>query len=160
MKGFIGEMLTFVIIIISIMILVFFFTNERVTKGGEVEKSIMVKEIKNTCISTLNTIANTKVERIGKTYLEVALDSCYNPQNTTYVYYGDGLGTVMVNEILSKFIDNLIGKGHWKLIINNGVDICTYGDLEINKTLVKCYLDIPLSEIESNPIGKVILYVG
>lgn len=159
-KGFAEEILGFMIIIFSIIILAIFFTSESVLKGGEVSKSVRGRNWDESANLALQTLYDNKLEKFNKTYVELMLDAQLQGRNETHVYYGRGLGTIYVEEVVNPLFNRYFGKGRWKLVLKTKKGSVSYGNLNKEESNYRYISNIPKPyAVSPNNIGEVSLYV-
>ncbi|MFB6076393.1 MAG: hypothetical protein ABEK17_04580 [Candidatus Aenigmatarchaeota archaeon] len=158
-KGFAEEILSFSLIIFSVIILTIFFASESVLKGGEVTRSVRGRMLDESANLALQTIYDHRLERFEKTYMELILDAQLQGNNETHVYYGRGSGVVHVKEILNPMMNSYFGKGGWKLVVKNRKGNITYGNQQRDFDY-KYISNIPiLPPVSEKNIGNVTLHV-
>ncbi|MFB6089359.1 MAG: hypothetical protein ABEK36_06275 [Candidatus Aenigmatarchaeota archaeon] len=158
-KGFAEEILSFILIIFSVIILTVFFASEDVLKGGEVSRSVRGRMMDESANLAIQTLCDNKLEKFNKTYMELILDSQLQGGNGTHVYYGQGLGTVYTTEVIVPLMNNYFGDGGWELVIKTTKGTISYGSLkEESKYNYVSNIPVPPSVSEDNT-GNVTLYV-
>ena len=157
-KGLTGEILAFVIIAISVLVLGIFFAAESTLKSGEVRKTVTERKIDESVNNALIALYNNKLEKVQKTYMEILIDAALQSYNNySNVYYGPAIGLIKADEIIYQVFDKWLGKNHWKLILNTTAGKASYGDLVLGDVYYKYTIKIP------NPPkfkGEAYLYVG
>ena len=157
MKGITGEILAFVIIAISVLVLAVFFSAEYTLKGGEVIVSVTERKIDESANNAIFSLFSNRVEEIQKTYLEVMIDSCLQNETGTEAFYGQALGTILPEEIIPPLFDRYIGKNRWELVLKIANCSITYGDLGGRRILYKYFTEVPYP---AENRGNITLHVG
>lgn len=158
-KGFSEEILSFTLITFSIIIMTLFFTSEGLLKGGEVSRSVSGKIMDESANMAIHTLYDDRIEKINKTYIELIVDAHIQGNNDTKVYYGEGVGTIHVWEIINPLFNNYFGDGGWKLVVKTNQGTSIYGNLK-KESKYKYISNIPIpAPSQKGSIGNVTLHV-
>lgn len=158
-KGFAEEVLSFVLIIFSVIILTIFFASENVLKGGEVSRDVEKRLMDESANLAIQTLYDNRLEKFNKTYMELILDSYLQGGNGTHVFYGQGLGTIHTSEVINPLMDNYFGDGGWKLVIKTAKGTVSYGNLQ-KESNYRYVSSIPVTPaVSEKNIGNVTLHV-
>jgi hypothetical protein len=160
MKGYAEEMLYFIAIFFAVFMLFVFLTYQRGTKGAEARKVVEERSLSEEIAGVIFSLFNNKLPIVEKSYLEVGIDSILKGVATGEekykVFYGIGIGTVNLTEIISPFLDNYVKRRYeLRIITPDGEYI--YGKLEKKEVLYVYEALIPVPE---ERVGKVIFTLG
>ncbi|MEM4589619.1 MAG: hypothetical protein QXL73_06465 [Thermoplasmata archaeon] len=160
MKGYVEEMLYFVIIVFTIFMLVVFFIYERGTKGAEVRKAVEERLLREEIAAVIFILFNNKLPFTEKSYIENGIDAILQGTSTKKeldkVFYGAGIGIVNVSEVIQPLLENYL-MGRWELTIITPDGKYTYGSINKKKIVYSYEALIPIPE---ERVGKVIFLVG
>lgn len=161
-KGFAEEILGFVVVIFTLILLVIFFASQRTLKGEEVTLSVSERDFDEHAKGALRVLHQNKLETINKTYIELMIDSLMDKatKNKKHVYYGPVIGTIYTEEeIINPLFNEYYGNGKWELVLNLNDTQATYGKLK-EKAKRKYISPVPiLHPVQKTNIGNVTLYV-
>lgn len=144
-----------------------FFASESVLKGGEVSRNVRGRMFDESASAAIQTLYENKLENFDKTYMELILDAHLQSEsgsnvygsNETHVYYGRGLSTIYVPEVINSLFNKYFGKGGWKLVVKTREGSVTYGNLK-KESKYKYISSIPVPpSLSKNNVGNVTLYV-
>jgi len=137
-----------------------FFSYERGSRGIEVRKSVEERMLGEEVASTVFTLFNNRLLFVEKTYLEGAIDSILQRLPRTRekykVFYGLGIGTLNLTEIIPPLLDRYI-KGRYELTIATPQGSYTYG--RVNKKDV-VYIYETLIPVPDEKVGKLTLLIS
>jgi hypothetical protein len=161
MKAVAQEMFYLIVIIIIILILFVFFTYERGTKGVEVQKNVEERILNEEINGFAGTLFNDKLPYAEKVYLETSIDAIlegkfYKRTELNKAFYGSGIGTVNVTEIIPPLLD-LYSKGRLKVIIETPNGNYSYGEIKAGDVMYTYESLIPVPE---ERIGKLTVLMG
>lgn len=161
MKAIAQEMFYLIVIIIVILILFVFFTYERGTKGVEVQKNVEERILNEEVNGLAGTLFNDKLPYAEKVYLETAIDAVlegkfYKRTELNKAFYGSGIGTVNVSEIIPPLLD-LYSKGKLEVIIETPNGKYSYGQIRQSDVVYTYESWIPVPE---ERIGKLTILMG
>jgi hypothetical protein len=161
MKAIAQEMFYLIVIIIVILILFVFFTYERGTKGVEVQKSVEERILGEEINGLSGTLFNDKLPYAEKVYLQTAIDAIlegkfYKRTDLDKAFYGSGIGTVNVTEIIPPLLD-LYSKGKLKVVIETPNGTYSYGEIKEGSVVYSYETLIPVPE---ERIGKMTVLMG
>lgn len=159
-KAMTETILSFSAIIFSVVLLLLAFSFQQKTKGGEVERTVTLRQLDESSNMAIVSLFNQKVEFVEKTYLETLIDAvlygAYQRGSGKRAYYGIGVGELRLNETIPQLFDRYL-PGKWKLKVVTPDDNQTYGEIEKDEVI---YVYKELVPIPKERLGKVILYVG
>lgn len=159
-KGAIETVLSFSVIIFSIIILILAFTFQQRMKGGEVSQSITSRHLAEASNLAIISLHNQKVEFVQKSYIETLIDAALYGANQrgsgNSVYYGTGIGQLRLNETIPPLFDRYL-PGKWELEVVTPDGNHTYGGIKSDEVV---YVYKELVPVPKQRLGKVILYVG
>lgn len=152
-KGFAEEILSFTIIIFSIVILTLFFTSQSVLKEEDVIRSVRGRINDESANLAIQSLYDNRLEEFNKTYMELILDAQLDGGDVTKIEYGMASPKVDVTEVINPLFNRYFGKGEWKLVVKTRKGSVTYGELE-KESDYKYVSNIPVPSI-SLPIKYV-----
>ncbi|MFB6075576.1 MAG: hypothetical protein ABEK17_00375 [Candidatus Aenigmatarchaeota archaeon] len=156
-KGFAQEFIGFLVVIISVVLLSLFFVSQGALKGGEVTRSVGGRNLDESANLALMALFNNEPRSFDKTYIEIAIDSIYQGENKTIVFYGKDVGVASSKQLLTSLFNDYLGEDRWGLKIETSNANIAYGNRISKREDVYNYESkIPLPGDE---IGKVSLYV-
>jgi hypothetical protein len=160
MKGFVEEAVWAVTLVIAVVVISFFLIFQQGMRGAEVRKTVEERILNEEGISATFSLFNNQLPFVDKTYLETAIDAIlqgtFMKEEEYRVYYGKGIGSVDVNEIIPPLLDNYI-KGRWKLEVITPDGYYVYGKPDLGKIIYTYRTIIPVPE---ERVGELILYIG
>ena len=157
MRGITGEILAFVIISISLLVLAMFFSVETTLKGGEVIKTITERKIDESAQTVIFTLFNNRVDTVQKTYIEAMMDACLQNKTGDEVFYGQAIGTLYPFELIDPLFNKYMGKFRWKIKLIGENCTLVRGELPENRVLYTYFVEVPYPP---EKIGNMTLYIG
>ena len=108
MKGIAEEMLWFSVMSILVLMLTIVFLHYQGTRGIEIRKRIGERVVSEEVAGIVFSLFNNKVPRGEKSYVQCAIDAILLgtslEEEKDRVFYGVGIGTVNLTEIIPTFI--------------------------------------------------------
>lgn len=160
MKGFVEEAVWAVTLVIAVIVISYFLIFQQGLRGTEVTKTVEERITNEEGISTEFSLFNNQLPFVDKTYLETAIDAIlqgtFMKKDKNLVYYGKGIGTVDLNEIIPPLLDNYM-KGKWKLEVTTPDGYYVYGNPNLGKVIYTYRTIVPVPE---ERVGELILSIG
>jgi hypothetical protein len=157
-KGVVEEMFGFLIIALAIILVIVIYITGTATKDVALAKQRQGALLDEETNNLLHSIYDIKLSVFDKTYAEILVDANLQGKNMTQVYYGQGLGTIDVGELIGPVFDANFGKGKWALVVSTPKGNATYNDIS-GKNYVYDY-PIPAPSPEGGPsMNRLIMYI-
>lgn len=161
MKGFMEEMLWYVVIILAVFMLFVFFMYQRGTAGIQARRTVESRVLDEEGTIALFSLFTNKLPFVGRTTLQAAIDAVLQGASSgkekNKAFYGAYLGTVNVTEVIKPLFDRYVGK-KWNLEIKvpNGTYVYGY---EIDEDDV-IYMYESIIPVPEELVGYVKLRIG
>jgi hypothetical protein len=158
MKAQAEEFLYLATIFSSIIILIVFLAYQHGTKGKEVIRTVAERNIKEGINILMFSLFNDRVPIAEKFYIEAIIDATLQKvfEEKNKVFYGIGIGTVNVSEILLPLINKYLSQ-NWELVIVTPSKTYSYGRKVGEKEVYSYETLIPLPDEQ---IGRLRFLVG
>jgi hypothetical protein len=159
MKAQAEEFFYLAAVFLSIVILIVFLIYQHGTKGKEVMKNVAERSVKEEINSLMFSLFNDRIPIADKYYIEMIIDAVLQKvfEERYKVFYGIGVGTANVSEIVVPFIEKYVSQD-WKLTIITPSATYSYGkDIKGGKEVYSYETLIPLP---NEQIGKLEFLIG
>lgn len=130
-KGLFTEVLTFIIVAISALVLAGFYYTQAGMRGTEVSDTLTEREMRKTANNVIHVLYNNEVPNLQRSYMKAMVDSL-GAERRKSVHYGASVGGFHVDEeMIEPMMDGYFGEGRWKLMVKFESVNATYGsDIE------------------------------
>ncbi|MEM5811302.1 MAG: hypothetical protein QXG91_00980 [Candidatus Aenigmatarchaeota archaeon] len=165
MKGYVEEIFYFLIVFFSILLLFIFFNYQLSTKGIETRKTVEERNLVESITTLFFELFNNKLPYVEKVYMQLMIDALLQklkglPEEYK-VFYGTGIGTLNLTEIIPPFLDKY-AKNRYQLYLiipaEKEEKKFFYGKEIRNEDILYVYETVvPVPDLR---IGKVVLYIS
>ncbi|MGC9310122.1 MAG: hypothetical protein ACP5E4_00165 [Candidatus Aenigmatarchaeota archaeon] len=128
MRGVAEEMLGFMIIAIVLTFVGLLLLSGSATNEVKAYKARQNTNLDEDTNSLILSVFDTKLPNFDKTYAEILVDANLQGYNKTQVYYGKGMGSIDVEELITPVFDGYFGEGRWALDVVTWKGNITYGE--------------------------------
>jgi len=156
MKAQVEEFFYLATIIFSGILLIVFLSYQQSTRGKEVLQAIQERIYSEELANVGSMLFNSKLPFFEKYYIQAMIDGILQGKDYSFVYYGKGLNTTNITQILEPLLDQSF-KGRWRIEVILPKDTQVYGELKKEKVLYSWENLIPVPD---ENIGKIIISIG
>jgi hypothetical protein len=156
MKAQVEEFFYLATIIFSGILLIVFLSYQQSTRGKEVLQAIQERIYSEELANVGSMLFNSKLPFFEKYYIQAMIDGILQGKDYSFVYYGKGLNTTNITQILEPLLDQSF-KGRWRIEVILPKDTQVYGELKKEKVLYSWENLIPVPD---ENVGKIIISIG
>lgn len=143
-------------IIFSAIILIAFLSYQQSMRGIEVSKTLQERIYSEELANLGSMMFNSKIPFFEKYYVQAIIDGILQGKDYSFVYYGRGLNTTNITQLLEPLLDQSF-KGKWRIEIVLPKDTHVYGELKKEKAVYSWENLIPVPD---ENVGKIIISIG
>jgi len=160
MKGFVEETIWAITLVVAVIIISVFLILQQGMRGAEVRKTVEERLMSEQGTTSVLSLFSNQLLFVDKTYLETAIDAvlqgAFMNENKNKVYYGSGIGSVNMTEIIPSLFDNYL-KGRWRVEVITPDGTFVYGNQKLGSTVYSYKSMIPIPE---ERIGEIAVYIS